>query len=81
MRLSDELRQDLAWETILGQVVSKANNYQAVPDGKGGRRIIKSDKMRNYERRTPSRERLTAYRVQEPSPMTTSVSPLMRGRR
>ena len=50
MRLSDELRQDLVWETILGQVVSKANNYQAVPDGKGGRKIIKSDKMRNYER-------------------------------
>ena len=49
MRLSDELRQDLVWETILGQVVSKSNNYEAVPDGKGGRRIIKSDKMRNYE--------------------------------
>ena len=43
MRLNNELRQDLVWETIFGQVVSKANNYQAVPDGKGGRRIIKSD--------------------------------------
>lgn len=50
MRLEDELRSDLVWETIHGQVVSKANNYQAVPDGKGGRRIIKSEKMRQYER-------------------------------
>ncbi len=37
-------------EMILGQVVAKANNYQAVPDGKGGRRIIKSDSVREYER-------------------------------
>jgi len=37
-------------ETIFGQVVAKANNYQAVPDGKGGRRIIKSDSVREYER-------------------------------
>ena len=50
MRFDNELRRDLQWETIFGQVVSKANNYQAVPDGKGGRRIIKSEKMRQYER-------------------------------
>lgn len=37
-------------ETIYGQVVAKANNYQAVPDGQGGRRIIKSDEVRRYER-------------------------------
>ncbi|MBP3829628.1 MAG: RusA family crossover junction endodeoxyribonuclease [Bacteroidaceae bacterium] len=37
-------------ETIFGQVVAKANNYQAVPDGAGGRRIIKSDAVREYER-------------------------------
>ena len=37
-------------ETIYGQVIAKANNYQAVPDGQGGRRIIKSDEVRRYER-------------------------------
>lgn len=37
------------YETIYGQVVAKANNYQAVPDGRGGRRIIKSDAVRDYE--------------------------------
>lgn len=37
-------------EVIHGQIVSKANNYQAVPDGHGGSRIIKSAKLRAYER-------------------------------
>lgn len=37
-------------ETIWGQPVSKANNYQAVPDGSGGKRIIKNEKIRAYER-------------------------------
>lgn len=37
-------------EVIYGQVVSKANNYKAVPDGQGGRRIIKSPELREYER-------------------------------
>lgn len=37
-------------ETILGQVVAKANNYKAVPDKYGGKRIIKSDAVRKYER-------------------------------
>lgn len=32
-------------ETIKGQIVAKANNYMAV-----GRRIVKSDKIRAYER-------------------------------
>lgn len=36
-------------ETILGQVIGKANNYQAVPDKDGKRRIIKTDKLRRYE--------------------------------
>ncbi len=36
-------------ETIIGQVIGKSNNYQAVPDGKGGRRIIKNDAIRKYE--------------------------------
>ena len=37
-------------EIILGQIVAKANNYQAVPDGSGGRRIIKDDTIRQYEK-------------------------------
>lgn len=37
-------------EIIHGQIVAKANNYQAVPDGNGGRRMIKSAKVRNYEK-------------------------------
>lgn len=37
-------------ETIYGQPIGKANNYQAVPDGQGGKRIIKNEKIRNYER-------------------------------
>lgn len=40
----------MQYETILGQVVSKANNYQAVPDKEGGKRIIKSNAIRQYER-------------------------------
>lgn len=38
-------------ETIHGQIIAKANHYQAVP-GKDGtkRRIIKDDKIRAYER-------------------------------
>lgn len=39
----------LTIETILGEVVAKANHYQAVPDGNGGRRIIKDAIIRNYE--------------------------------
>ena len=39
-------------ETIDGQIVAKANNYMAVPDASapGGRRIIKNDKVRAYEK-------------------------------
>ena len=37
-------------ETIYGQVVSKANSYMAVPDSAGGRRIIKNENIRAYER-------------------------------
>ena len=36
-------------ETIYGQVLAKANHYQAVPDGQGGRRIIKDKALREYE--------------------------------
>lgn len=45
-----ELRKDLVWETIRGQVPSKSNSYLAVPDSAGGRRIIKNEKVRDYER-------------------------------
>lgn len=37
-------------ETIYGQIVAKANHYMSVP-GKGGtKRIIKDEKIREYER-------------------------------
>ena len=37
-------------ETIFGQVVSKANNYQVGNDKNGDRHIIKSSRLRAYER-------------------------------
>ena len=40
----------MTWETIYGQVVGKANHYMAVPAGQGGRRIIKDEAIRRYER-------------------------------
>ncbi len=40
---------NLTYETILGQIVGKSNNYQAVPDNQGGRRIIKNAAIRKYE--------------------------------
>ena len=36
-------------ETIYGQVVSKANNY-IVADGKTGRHIVKTGKLKEYEK-------------------------------
>lgn len=36
-------------EVIYGQIVGKANNYMVVPDG-NGKRIIKNEKIRAYER-------------------------------
>lgn len=45
-RIIDELPKV---ETIHGQIIAKANNYQAVPDGHGGRRIIKTSRLRAYE--------------------------------
>ena len=38
------------YEEITSQIVSKSNGYQAVPDGQGGRRIIKSAQVRAYEK-------------------------------
>jgi len=37
-------------ETIFGQILAKANHYQAVPDAAGGRRIIKDAAIRTYEK-------------------------------
>lgn len=48
--MKGELRKDLQWETIMGQVPSKSNSYLAVPDSAGGRRIIKDERVRAYER-------------------------------
>ena len=40
----------MEWETIYGQILAKANHYLAVPDSVGGRRIIKDEALRQYER-------------------------------
>lgn len=40
----------MEYETIHGQVVGKANNYQCVPSADGTKRIIKNAKLRAYER-------------------------------
>lgn len=37
-------------EVIHGQIIAKANHYQAVPGKSGMKRIIKDDKIRAYER-------------------------------
>lgn len=37
-------------DVILGICPGKANHYMAVPDGDGGRRIIKDETIRAYER-------------------------------
>lgn len=37
-------------EVIRGQIIAKANHYQAVPGKDGTKRIIKDDKIRAYER-------------------------------
>ena len=41
---------ELVKETIFGQVVSKANNYQVGNNQCGARYIIKSPEIRVYER-------------------------------
>lgn len=44
--------EKLQYETIIGQVVAKANHYLAVPSSDGnGKRIIKDEAIRDYERR------------------------------
>lgn len=43
-----DLKMD--WETIHGQIVSKANNYEVGNNKHGKRYIIKSERLRDYER-------------------------------
>lgn len=51
-------------EVITGQIVAKANNYQAVPDkATGGRRIIKNSRVRTYERNFIKQCRVYAGRM------------------
>lgn len=41
----------MTYETILGEVIAKANHYMAVPDkATGGRRMIKDQILRAYEK-------------------------------
>ena len=37
-------------EVVYGQIIAKANHYQAVPGRNGEKRIIKDEKIRAYER-------------------------------
>lgn len=37
-------------ETIYGQIIAKANHYLSVPGKNGTKRIIKDEKIRDYER-------------------------------
>ena len=61
-------------ETILGQVLAKANHYQAVPDGQGGRRIIKDKALRAYEQEFDHQCRLYRdKRISEPFMLTIDV--------
>lgn len=52
--------EGLITETILGQVVSKANNYQVGSSSGKARHIVKSSQMRLYERKF--REQCTIYK-------------------
>jgi Holliday junction resolvase RusA-like endonuclease len=44
------MNKELIWETIFGQVPSKANTYMAVSGADESRRIIKGSDVREYER-------------------------------
>ena len=46
-------------ETIYGQVIAKANNYQAVPGKDGQKRIIKNDRIREYEILLPTMQEVS----------------------
>ena len=57
------MRDGNEFEVILGQIVAKANNYQAVPDGAGGRRMIKNSRVRAYEKNFQKQYRIYAGRM------------------
>lgn len=50
MRMEGELRSDLQWEVITSQVPGKKNNYEIGNNKHGQRYIIKSERLRQYER-------------------------------
>lgn len=50
-------------ETIYGQVISKANNYQVGNGGNGNRHIIKSPEIQEYERSFVSQCRIYRDRL------------------
>ena len=50
MRLEGELRKDLVWEVITGQVIALKNSYTVGNNKHGQRYIIKSERMREYEK-------------------------------
>ena len=52
--------EQIVSEIIYGQIVAKANHYQAVPGKDGTRRIIKDDIIRRYE--ASFREQCVIYR-------------------
>lgn len=61
-------------EVIHGQIVAKANDYQAVPDGTGGRRMIKNSKVRAYEQSFIRQCRIYAGRmIDRPFELTATV--------
>lgn len=62
-------------ETIHGQIIPKANNYKAVPDrATGGRRIIKSDKIRAYEQSFAAQCKVYAgQRIDQPFELITTI--------
>ncbi len=57
------MRDGNEFEVILGQIVAKANNYQAVTDGAGGRRMIKNSRVRAYEKNFQKQCRIYAGRM------------------
>ena len=48
--INNELRPDLVWEEIRGQCVSKKNNYTVGNNKHGERYIVKTQRLKDYER-------------------------------
>lgn len=61
-------------ETIYGQILGKANHYVAVPASNGGKRIIKDEAMRAYERSFKEQCKVYANRhINVPFTLTVDV--------